>query len=268
MNTRSPGTGPASPGTAPALGSGLSGAGVLCTGAAGGIGRAVAGAFAAAGARVLAVDRDQALADEVAKSLPGPGHAALGADLADMAAAEALPAIASGQLGSLDVLVHLAAVLRRQPLSEVTEADWHAQMDIGLKASFFLARASADRMRASGNGGRVIMFASQSWWTGGYGGSMVYSSAKGGVVSLVRGLAREYGPAGITVNAVAPGAIDTPMLRAGLNDRVLAEILAATPLGRLGRPEDVSGVAVFLASAHAAFISGSVLNVSGGWLPY
>lgn len=268
MNTRFSGTAPASPGTVPAFGAGLSGAGVLCTGAAGGIGRAVAGAFAAAGARVLAVDRDQADAEEVAKSLPGPGHAALGCDVADVAAAEALPGIAAARLGSLHVLVHMAAVLRRQPLSEVTEADWDAQMDIGLKATFFLARGSADRMRAAGTGGRVVLFASQSWWTGGYGGSMVYSSAKGGVVSLVRGLAREYGPAGITVNAIAPGAIDTPMLRTGLNDRVLAETLAATPLGRLGRPEEVSGVAVFLASAHAAFITGSVLNVSGGWLAY
>jgi NAD(P)-dependent dehydrogenase (short-subunit alcohol dehydrogenase family) len=241
---------------------------VLCTGGTGGIGRAVARAFAAAGARVLVVDRDQDATGKVAADLPGSGHAGLGCDLADTAVVESLPALARERLGSLDVLVNLAAVLRRQPLAEVTGADWDEQLDINLRAAFFLARACATSMRAAGRGGRIVLFASQAWWTGGYGASTVYAASKGAVVTLTRGLAREYGPAGITVNAVAPGSIDTPMLRAGLDDAVLAGIVAATPLGRLGSPDDVAGAAVFLASDHASFITGTVLNVSGGWLLY
>jgi NAD(P)-dependent dehydrogenase (short-subunit alcohol dehydrogenase family) len=252
----------------PALGAGLADSSVLCTGGAGGIGSAVAAAFAAAGARVLIADRDRELAEAVAAALPGPGHAGLGCDLTDTAAAESLPALACERLGSLDVLVNLAAVLRRQPLAEVTEADWDEQFDVNLRAAFFLTRACAGSMRATGRGGRIVLLASQAWWTGGYGSSTVYAASKGGLVTLTRSLAGEYGPAGITVNAIAPGSIDTPMLRAGLDDAVLAGIVAATPLGRLGSPEDIAGAAVFLASDHAGFITGTVLNVSGGWLVY
>jgi NAD(P)-dependent dehydrogenase (short-subunit alcohol dehydrogenase family) len=252
----------------PSLGKGLEGAGVLCTGVAGGIGRVAASALAACGARVFGVDRDQGTVDEVVRALPGAGHGALGCDLANVEAAETLPDRAAEHLGNLDVLVHAAAVLRRQSMSEVAEADWDVQVDVNLKSTFFLARAAGDRMRENEGAGRIILFASQSWWTGGFGGSLVYSAAKGGVVTLTRGLAREYGAAGVTVNAIVPGAIDTPMLRDGLSDDVLAETLAATPLNRLGRPEDVSGTVAFLASEHATFITGTVINVSGGWLTY
>jgi NAD(P)-dependent dehydrogenase (short-subunit alcohol dehydrogenase family) len=162
----------------------------------------------------------------------------------------------------------MAAVLLRLPVDSVREPDWDAQVDVNLKATFFLARAVGMQMVMSSSGGTIILFASQSWWTGGYDGSAVYAASKGGVVSLMRGLAREYGPARITVNAIAPGAIDTPMLRAGLSDKALAKILEATPLGRLGTPEEVAGAALFLASSQARFVTGTVLNVSGGWLLY
>jgi NAD(P)-dependent dehydrogenase (short-subunit alcohol dehydrogenase family) len=241
---------------------------VLCTGGTGGIGQAVAEAFAVAGARVLIVDRDQDATAKVAAALPGSGHAGRGCDLTDRAVVDTLPALARERLGSLDVLVNLAAVLRRQPVAEVTEADWDTQVDINLKAAFFLARSCATDMRAAGLAGRIVLFASQAWWTGGYGGSAVYAASKGGVVSLTRALAREYGPAGITVNAIAPGSIDTPMLRTGLDEAATASIVAATPLARLGSPRDVAAASVFLASDHASFITGTVLNVSGGWLLY
>ena len=245
------------------LGEGLAGRGVVCTGGAGGIGRAVCAEFARAGARMLIVDRDvAAVADEL------PGAEALAADLSDLSVVETLPAIAENRLGSYDVLVHLAAVLIRRPLAELTEADWDRQLDINLKTTFFLARATAEHMRERQVPGRLVLFASQAWWTGGYGGSVAYAASKGGVVSLVRGLAREYGPAGITVNAVAPGSIDTPMLRQDLRPDVLDATLAATPLGRLGSPAEIATATVFLASANASFITGTTLNVSGGWLTY
>ncbi len=260
MSSREPG--------ARLLGEGLAGRAAVCTGAAGGIGREVCAHLAAAGARVMAVDRDGSGCAAVIRELPGSGHGWLAADLSDVATAGTLPAVAQQRLGSFDILVHAAAVLRRQPLAEVTEADWDAQVGLNLKATFFLARAAAEHLRRHGRAGRLVLLASQAWWTGGYGGSAVYAASKAGVVSLVRGLAREYGPHGITVNAVAPGSIDTPMLRTGLSQQVLDAIYAATPLGRLGRAGEVAAACVFLASDNASFITGTVLNVSGGWLTY
>jgi NAD(P)-dependent dehydrogenase (short-subunit alcohol dehydrogenase family) len=245
------------------LDDGLAGARVLVTGAAGGIGRAVAGAFLAAGAHVVCSDQaDSDLAD----GLPG---AVLPADLRVPGAAAGLVTRAAGELGGLDAVAHLAGVLVRQPdLAQVTEADWDLQHEVNLKATFFLLRAAAEQMRLAGTGGALIAATSQAWWSGGLGGSAVYAASKGGVVSLCRGLASTYGPAGITVNTVAFGAVDTPMLTTGLSSQATEAIISATPLGRLGTPRDVAGSVLFLASRRAAFITGATLNVSGGWLAY
>lgn len=243
------------------LDDGLSGARVLVTGAAGGIGSAVASAFVGAGAAVVA-------SDLVAPHLSG-ARAALASDLSDTAAAVRLVDEAAATLGGLDVVAHMAGVLlRRDDLNAVTEADWDRQHDVNLKASFFLLRAAAERMAAQGTGGRLVAAASQGWWSGGYGGSAVYAASKGGLVSLCRGLARTYGPAGITVNTVAPGAIDTAMLTQDLTDSALEAIIAATPIGRLGRPDEVASAVLFLSSTRASFITAATLNVSGGWLTY
>jgi NAD(P)-dependent dehydrogenase (short-subunit alcohol dehydrogenase family) len=244
------------------LSDGLDGARVLVTGAAGGIGSAVTSAFVEAGAAVVAAD----LAEPA--GVAGV-RAVIGSDLRAAGAAERLVTDAASALGGLDVVAHMAGVLlRRADLASVSEADWDIQHDINLKASFFLLRAAADRMTEQGTGGRLVATASQAWWSGGYGGSAVYAASKGGLVSLCRGLARTYGPAGITVNTVAPGAIDTPMLTTDLADDALDSIVAATPLGRLGRPEEVASAVVFLASARASFITAATLNISGGWLTY
>ena len=157
---------------------------------------------------------------------------------------------------------------RRNQLADVTEADWDLQHDVNLKSSFFLLRAAAETMTRQATGGRLVAATSQGWWSGGYGGSAVYAASKGGLVSLCRGLARTYGAAGITVNTVAPGAIDTPMLTTDLADQTLDTILAATPLGRLGAPSEVARAVLFLASSRASFITAATLNVSGGWLAY
>lgn len=244
------------------LDDGLAGARVLVTGAAGGIGGVVIGAFVHAGADVVASD--------VAAVPDASGtRAVLAADLRDVAACEQLVHDAADTLAGLDVVAHMAGVLRRREhLAEVTEADWDLQHDVNLKASFFLLRAAADVMTRQGTGGRLVATTSQGWWSGGYGGSSVYAASKGGLVSLCRGLARTYGPAGITVNTVAPGAIDTPMLTTDLADATLNSILAATPLGRLGAPAEVASAVLFLASSRASFVTAATLNVSGGWLVY
>ena len=252
------------------LGAGLEGKAVVVTGAAGAIGREVAHAFAAAGARVAAMDlREHELTDVVAGLDSGGPHVALPADLRDLDATLEMLARARAELGSLDVLAHVAAVIvRRDDVTDVTPEDWELQDEVNLRATFFLNRAAAEAMREQGRGGRIVNFSSQGWWTGGYGGSVAYAATKGGVVSLARGLARTYGPDGITVNCVSPGAVDTPMLRDGMTDAALEAFRAQIPLGRFGQAREIAGAVVFLASEHASYVTGATLNVSGGQLMY
>lgn len=249
---------------------GLEGRGVVVTGGAGGIGREVASAFASAGTRVAVVDVDQARCDEVTAGLEAPErHLALHADLRDFAEQSRVLRSALEAFGRLDVLAHLAAVLRRRAtIDDVTEEDWDLQIDVNLKATFFLNRTAAQLFREQGRGGRIINFTSQGWWTGGFGGSVVYAASKGGIVSLTRGLARSLAADRITVNAVSPGAADTSMMREGSSEEDLAAFVRMVPLGRMAQPSELSGIVLFLASDHASFITGATVNVSGGQLMY
>ena len=251
------------------VGAGLEGKGVIVTGATGGIGKAVAEAFATSGAKVMAVDLDQGRLDEVVAGFEGSGHVGAAVDLSDLSGHAALIERARKELGNLYVLANLAAVLRRRnSIDEVTEDDWDFQHDVNLKANFFLTRTACDAMVEQGQGGRVVLFSSQGWWTGGFGGSVVYAATKGGVTSMCRGMARTYGPHKITVNVVSPGQVKTPMLLTGLKQEVYDAMTAQTPLGYVADPEELAGPVVFLASDHAAYITGATLNVSGGFLMY
>jgi NAD(P)-dependent dehydrogenase (short-subunit alcohol dehydrogenase family) len=251
------------------VGAGLEGRGVILTGATGGIGSAVARGFAATGAKVMAVDLDQARLDEVVGGLEGTGHIGVAADLRDLGTHEALVQRAVDELGGVYVLANLAAVLRRRgSLDEVTEDDWDLQHDVNLKSAFFLARAAGNAMIAGGQGGRIVLFSSQGWWTGGFGGSVAYASTKGGVTTMCRGLARTFGPHQITVNCVSPGQVNTPMLMTGLAPEVYETMRKQTPLGYVAEPDEMAGPVVFLASDHAKYITGATLNVSGGFLMY
>lgn len=244
---------------------------VIVTGAAGGIGRALARLLADHRARLCLVDLDAKALERVRAELPDPDrHLVKPVDLTDIGSLESLVDWTEHALGGpLWGLAHVAAVLRRRAeITAVTEEDWDAQHDVNLKASFFLARAAAEAMRRGGNGGRVVCFSSQGWWTGGFGGSVAYSASKGGVVSLVRGLARTYGPHGVLVNAIAPGLVETPMLVDDLSDEVLEELTGATALHRVAEPHEVAAMAGFLLSEHASYITGATLNVSGGLVMY
>lgn len=249
---------------------GLDDRGVVVTGGAGGIGRAVAAAFASAGARVAVVDVARSRCEEVVAGLERPDrHLALEADLCDLGRQEPLLREVRDAFGRLDVLAHLAAVLRRRAtIDDVTEEDWDIQLDTNLKATFFLNRSAAHVFREQERGGRIINFTSQGWWTGGFGGSAVYAASKGGIVSMSRGLARTLAPDGITVNTVSPGAADTAMMRGGSSDEDLANFVRMIPLGRMARPDELAGTVLFLASDHAAYITGATINVSGGQLMY
>lgn len=251
------------------VGAGLEGKGVIVTGAAGGIGRAVSEAFGVAGARVMAVDLDRPKLDEVVAGMEGSGHIAVAADLRDLSSHQALVDRAVSELGNLYVLASVAGVLRRRySVDEITEDDWDFQHEVNLKATFFLCRTAAKAMISAGKGGRIVTFTSQAWWTGGFGGAVVYAASKGGIVSMTRGLARTYGSHGITVNAVAPAQTHTAMLMTGLDPKVYESMKAQTPLGYVSEPEEIAGPVVFLASDHAKYITGTVLNVSGGFLAY
>jgi NAD(P)-dependent dehydrogenase (short-subunit alcohol dehydrogenase family) len=229
----------------------------------------VAHGFAASGARVAALDLAEDGARSLAAALPGDGHAGIGADIADVARHDELVETAEDAVGQLVALAHLAAVLRRRhDIREVDEPDWDAQADVNLKATFFLNRAFAERLRGAGRPGAIVNFSSQGWWTGGFGGSVVYNATKGGIVTMTRGLARTYAGAGIRVNAVAPGLVDTKMLRDDLSASVLQRLVDQVPLGRVAAPEEVAPAVVFLASDHSAYITGVTLNISGGWLMY
>jgi NAD(P)-dependent dehydrogenase (short-subunit alcohol dehydrogenase family) len=244
---------------------GLSDRGVIVTGAAGGIGRSVASGFAAVGARVLAVDMDAPTLGGVVSSLPGAGHRALAVDLADIGTHGSV-IDAAREAGDLWALVHLAAVLRRRPSADaISIEDWDTQLDVNLRASFFLCRSVAQAMAAAGGGGRIVTFASNAAWTGGLEGSLAYAASKGGVVSLTRGLARSYARHGVTVNAVAPGEVDTPMYWDGLAPAAHEAMLQQIPLGRLADPDEIAGAAIFLASRHASYLTGAALNLTGGF---
>ncbi len=256
--------------TAPdwSLGAGLRDRAVLVTGAASGIGKATARTMAALGARVAALDRCESVRDLVSE-LEGPGpHLPVVFDLGDIDAITPMVADTERRLGPLWALGHVAAYLRRKELADVTPEDWDAQLDVNLKASFFLNKAVGEAMIATGRGGRIINFTSGAWLSGPVYGSHVYVASKGGVVSMTRGFARAYGPQGILVNCVSPGQIDTPMQHLDIPPEFVEAGIAACPLGRMGEPEELAKVVAFLASEHASFVSGATINVSGALLLY
>lgn len=262
-SARSTGAGGDRPPTGWSLAAGLEGKAAIVTGAASGIGRATALLMAEAGAKVAALDRDAEALEETVAQMAGHSHLAVTQDLRRIGELDAMVDRVRDHFGRLDVLINVAAALRRQPLDEVTEEDWDLQHDVNLKATFFLCRAAGRIMAEQGEGGRIVNFTSGAWQTGPLVGSDAYVASKGGVVSLTRGFARQLGKHGITVNVISPGQIDTPMQRIDNPPEMIEAAVRTCPLGRMGRPEEVAAAAVFLASAQASFISGATLTVAG-----
>lgn len=243
----------------------LTGRRALITGANTGIGQAIAVALAEAGAAVALAGRSPA-AETVALIEDKGGTAVdLRADLSSIAPVDALIADTVATLGGLDILVNNAGIIRRNDLAVFTEEDWDAVVDTNLKTLFFLSQAAARVMMAAGRG-KIINIASLLSFQGGIRVPS-YAAAKSGVAGLTRAMANELAPAGVQVNAIAPGYIATNNTAALQADETRnRQILERIPAGRWGRPEDIAGAAVFLASGASDYVTGHILAVDGGWL--
>lgn len=236
---------------------------VLITGASGGIGQALAKAFANAGYAVcLQWHTDNAavaLADELRAA--GADAAAFQADVSDEASVLNLLDEVAAFAGHLDVLVNNAGITQQKLLTDTTAGDWHRMLGVHLDGAFYCCRGVLPAMIRRQSG--AIVNISSMWGVTGGACEVAYSAAKAGLIGLTKALAKEVGPSGIRVNAIAPGVIDTPM-NAAHDAATMAALADETPLGRLGTPAEVAAAAVFLASEQASFITGQVLGVDGG----
>lgn len=240
----------------------------LVTGAAGGLGEAIALAYASHGADLVLSDRDEVAVDAVAVRCRAAGGRvqALVADLADSAEATALAERALDAFGRIDVLVCNAGMQGPAgPLASVSQYDWARVFQVNLGSAHALCAALLPGMAARGSG-RVILMASIAALRGNRAIGL-YGMSKAALAQLARNLAVEWGPQGICANAIAPGLIRTPFASGLIEDEAfMARRLAMTPLRRVGEPHEVAGVAVMLAAAAGGFISGQTLVVDGGTL--
>jgi 3-oxoacyl-[acyl-carrier protein] reductase len=240
----------------------LAGKVALVTGASRGIGRAIAVRLAEQGATVVAAARGDHAADCVAAlTARGFNAEALGVDVTDTDALEAVPGGIVGRHGRLDILVSNAGITRDQLLMRMKREDWDAVLATNLTATFVLAQA-AMRPMLKQRGGRIIAVSSVVGQMGN-AGQTNYAASKAGLVGFVKALAREVASRSITVNAIAPGMIETDMTRA-VTEKSQVDWAAQIPLGRLGSVDEVAAAVCFLASDEAAYITGHVLAVNGG----
>lgn len=238
---------------------GISGKRVLITGAASGIGRATAQRFYDEGARLLLCDLRPLEQTELAAAFPERMEYVA----ADVASAAGLDAVeAAIKRGGIDCLVNNAGITKDKSALKMTADEWDKVIAVNLTAVFRLAQLAARTMKEQGRGGSILNAASVVAHTGNFGQAN-YVATKAGVIGLTKTLARELGRAGIRVNAVAPGFIDTPMARL-VPEANLSALTERTPLARLGKPEEIAAAYCFLASDDAAYITGTCLNVDGG----
>ena len=238
----------------------LTGRVALVTGSTRGIGRAIATTLAGSGARVAVVGRERARAEEAASQISAEARG-FSCDVADTASVAALVEEVEKSFGSLDILVNNAGLTRDNLLMRVKDADWDAVLDANLRGAFASIRA-ASRGMMKRRWGRIINIASIVGITGNKGQAN-YAASKAGLIGLTKSVAKELASRNILCNEVAPGFIETDMT-AAMTPEPRTAMSAQIPLERLGKPEDIAGTVAFLASEHAAYITGQVFVVDGG----
>ncbi len=247
----------------------LTGRVALVTGASSGIGAATAELFSALGAKVaIGYHHNETGAQTVRQSIEkAGGHSmAFQADVRHADEIRALVEQAEAALGPIDILINNAgSLIRRVPILEVTEQAWDDVMDLNLKSAALCSQAVIPSMMAR-RAGVIVNIASIAGRNGGGPGSGAYSTAKGGMITFTKALAKEMAPHGIRVNAVAPGVIDTPFHEAFSTPEMVANFVKGIPLGRMGTPMECATVVAFLASDAASFIVGETVEVNGGQL--
>jgi 3-oxoacyl-[acyl-carrier protein] reductase len=232
----------------------------LVTGSTRGIGRAIATTLGACGAKVAVVGRDRGKAQEVAAAL-GAEARGFSCDVADTASVATLVQDVEKELGAVDILVNNAGLTRDNLLMRIKDDDWDAVLDANLRGAFAAIRA-ASRGMMKRRWGRIINIASVVGITGNKGQAN-YAASKAGLIGLTKSVAKELGSRNILANAVAPGFIETDMT-AAMTPEARTALSAQIPLERLGKPEDIASIVAFLASDHAAYITGQVFVVDGG----
>jgi len=244
----------------------LTGKMALVTGGASGIGRAVCLRLARDGAAVAVLDLDPGGAERTAAEVRGSGGraVAVGADVADDDAVAAAVAQARAALGPLTVLVNVAGIGDFTLLADMRPAQWQRMLGVHLNGTFHCTRAVLPDMTAAG-WGRIVNTSSVAGLSGGGPGLSHYAAAKGGIIAFTKAIAQELGPAGITANAVAPGLIDTPMVKeAMVSDEIRRRAVEGAPVRRIGQPDDIAAAVAYLVSPEAGFVTGQVLSPNGG----
>jgi 3-oxoacyl-[acyl-carrier protein] reductase len=238
----------------------LSGKVALVTGSTRGIGRAIAGKLAECGATVAIVGRDQAKADAVAAEIGG-GAKGFACDIGDTAQVVALVESVEKTLGGCDILVNNAGITKDNLMLRMKDEDWNAVLETNLRSAFVAIRA-AQRGMMKKRWGRIINIASVVGLIGN-AGQANYAASKAGLIGLSKSVAKELASRNVLCNVVAPGFIKTDMTDA-MTPEAVAKLSAQIPLDRFGSPDDIAGAVAFLASDHAAYITGQVLTVDGG----
>jgi len=235
----------------------------LVTGAAQGIGKAIALLLARNGADLVVSDINLEKAEETAKEIGaiGPKAMAVKVDVANLSDVEQMVGGILEKLAKIDILVNNAGITRDKLILRMTEEDWDAVLGVNLKGTFNCTKAVLRHM-AKQRSGKIVNIASVVGEMGN-AGQANYSASKAGVIGLTKTIAREYAQRGINVNAIAPGYIETPMTEA-LPEKAKEELKKLIPMERLGKPEDVAEAVLFLVSEESSYITGQVLNVNGG----
>jgi NAD(P)-dependent dehydrogenase (short-subunit alcohol dehydrogenase family) len=239
----------------------------IITGAASarGLGRATAQLFADHGAKIAIFDLDARSAQDAAAAI-GVDHRGYACDVTDKVACQAAASHVLSDFGAIDVLVNNAGITQPIKTLDITADNYQAVLDVSLRGTLYMSQAVIPAMKTSGKGTIVCMSSVSAQRGGGVFGGPHYSAAKAGVLGLAKAMAREFGPAGIRVNSITPGLIQTDITAGKLSAEMKAEILKGIPLNRLGDAIDVARICLFLASDLSSYVTGATIDVNGGML--